>query len=150
MRRSVSLLVVSLLLFCGASFAADVDEEAVKARALGILGGEARIFIIPARSGITDGAFKLASMAKPSRMAKEISAYVSKAGQEELRVAFTGTKSAKTRLVVLQALSITEGDLPGLHATFFGESEDEARVKEALEAKKATYHNEKNPLPHLP
>ena len=141
------LLMLSTLLVCFAAAHADeVNEDEIRARALDLLGGQATILIVPARGAIADGAFSLKSKAAPSKMAKEISALVAKARQEEVRVAFAGAKSSKTRFVVLQALSITEGDLPGLHATFFGEPDDAAQVQQAVLARKGMYHDEHNPM----
>ena len=137
----LKFFLISILVTGCASTPPSVTQEDVASKAAALLGNKYLVFYVPARGLAFDAEFiALSKTVGPSEMATRLARIISEASDTEVKVAVGGPRSAKTSVVIQDAINLnSEKTLNMLHLVFVGDATEAQKTGRIVESVRAQY-----------
>lgn len=118
--------VFFLLLLQACASGPSVTPEDISTKAAPIFGQSFKLYYVPSRGAVMDTQFIVLSKKSPdSGMATQLATVISKAAEVPVNIAVGGPNSAKSAIVIQNAIELNQGkSLSQLHLVFVGNVQD--------------------------
>lgn len=133
MACQAAAFALAIAMLAGCATVDPIGPVVARQKTSALLGIGATSVWVPSRGEVTEAALKILPLS--TEMGARLAETLAGAKDSEVRVGIAGPSSTLTRLVALEGLARTQGQLPKLQLLFIGDKWDEAAVREAVEKK---------------
>jgi len=123
--RSIGFVVIAMLLH-GCASTPSVTPQQISEKAAPVFGENFKLFYVPSRGVVMDAQFiAISKTTSKTAMAIRLASIISKSADSKLNIAVGGPNSAKSAVVIENAIELSaKGTLTHLHLVFVGNPQD--------------------------